>query len=526
MLRLARPIPWLALCGPGLYQLGLLGYVVFSRFLYPYDLEWMEGGILTHAQRYLEGENIYAQPSVNFTSFVYTPLYPMVLAALAKLVGLSYQLGRAVSLLSLATLLVVMALAIVREARREDRGPAWAAAACAVGFLAATYPWVEGWYDLVRGDLLALCLGALGLFLLRGWAQLPGTGPLRLMHTRVAVCAVLLALSFFGKQVNLLFCVAGGVALLFWNRRAVPLYGTVLVLLGGGGSYLLNRFSGGWYWTFVYRYLEQHDHNRDRFRGAWKDMLWHFPAVPLIIAVALACALAVLLLRRRPPRAAVGLVYWTLVYAIALLMGALGWAHQWAHFNVYIPAMAFGAIAAGLAVLVLVDLGREILAAKWRFSFAVLALLGLGLELGSARWSPKELIPTRADRLAGDRLIRRLSAIDGEIFFPFHPWYSHLAGKRTYAHRMAIMDVTYRPAKPGKKALPPSAHTVQGLLESLQGRRFAAVVLDDRAQLYELPGLTEGYRLAVKLGRNEAPRTVTGARTVPHAIWLPSEPRE
>jgi hypothetical protein len=524
MRRLVRYFPWLLLCGPGLYQLGLLVYVIGSRFLYPYDLEWMEGGILTHAQQYAMGKNIYAQPSVDFISFVYTPLYPMVLAGLGKVFGLSYQLGRAVSVVSIAALVVLLSRSVVREARPEDRGAAWAAAACSVGFFAATYPWVEGWYDLVRGDLLALSLAVLALVLLRAWAKLPGQGPLGLFHAPVALCAALLALSFFGKQVNLLFCAAGGVALVCWNPRAVPIYGAVLGLLGGGGSYLLNLFSGGWYWTFVYRYLAQHDHNRERFRKAWTDMLWHFPAISLVVAAALVAVLVVLFARRRLPRAAGALFYWTFVYAVALLMGAMGWAHQWAHFNVYIPAMTTGAIAAGLAVLVLVDAGGELVSTRWRFALAALALLGLCTNLVASRWSPKPLIPTAADVQAGDRLIKRLSGISGEIFFPFHPWYSHLAGKRTYAHRMAIMDVTYRPAT--KRPLPPSAHTVQGLAESLRGQRFAAVILDDRAQLYELPGLTDGYRPATRLGRDEAPRTVTGALTVPHAIWLPKEPLE
>ena len=40
----------------------LLCYVFARRFAYPYDLEWMEGGMIAHALRLVEHQPIYAPP--------------------------------------------------------------------------------------------------------------------------------------------------------------------------------------------------------------------------------------------------------------------------------------------------------------------------------------------------------------------------------------------------------------------------------------------------------------------------------
>src|SRR5688572_21865114 len=88
---------WLIAAAPGLYQVALLAVTVARRLLFPYDLEWMEGGMLNHALRLAEGQPIYAPPSIDFVPYLYTPLYPALLAWLGKVFGLTYQLGRAVS---------------------------------------------------------------------------------------------------------------------------------------------------------------------------------------------------------------------------------------------------------------------------------------------------------------------------------------------------------------------------------------------------------------------------------------------
>jgi hypothetical protein len=83
------------------WQIGLLVWAIAARFPYPYDLEWMEGGVLHGAARIANGDGIYGPPSVDYISFLYTPLYPGLLALLGSVFGLSYQLGRLISILAL-----------------------------------------------------------------------------------------------------------------------------------------------------------------------------------------------------------------------------------------------------------------------------------------------------------------------------------------------------------------------------------------------------------------------------------------
>ena len=493
-----RRLLWLVVSIPALVQLAVLLYVVVRRLAYPYDLEWMEGGMLNHALRLADGQGIYVPPSVDFIPYLYTPLYPWLLAQLGKIFGLSYALGRAVSAVAMVAVVALGAVAVAREAPRCRLPLALAAAAAFAGFYAATYPWVEGWYDLVRGDTLQLALGTGGLVALFVWARRPAL---------VAVAAALIATSFFAKQTGVLFVAAGGAALLVMNWRAVPVYVGVAGAIGGGGSWLLDRATDGWYWIYVFQVHQQHDTNVDRFVRSFGYQLGHFPA---LTAVVLAGLVAVSLRRRELPASARAFLYWSFLFLCGTVIGAIGWSTQWAHWNAYIPAMTFGAIAAGLGLVVLVETLGE--------SAAAVAALALAANLGLTLWSPRRFIPTPADRAAGDRLVARLESLPGEVFIPSHPWYAHLAGKRTYTHRMGILDVTFQGA--GKKPLPPRARVVEGLPESLRSGRFDAVILDDKDQLSELPGLAEGYHPDEALaGAN--PHVLTGAATTPRMLWIP-----
>ena len=78
--RLAPHLVWVVPALAAGLQVGLMLYTVARRFFYPFDLEWMEGGVLTHALRYQQGHDIYAAPSADFIPYLYTPLYPMLLA--------------------------------------------------------------------------------------------------------------------------------------------------------------------------------------------------------------------------------------------------------------------------------------------------------------------------------------------------------------------------------------------------------------------------------------------------------------
>ena len=515
---LAARALWLLPIAPALAQLGLLLYAMLSRVGYPYDLEWMEGGLLGHAARLSEHQGIYVEPSLDFIPYLYTPLYPALIALLSSLFGISYTVGRVISVLSLVALLGFAVGAISRE-RETHRAAAWTGAALACGLIAATYPWVEGWYDLVRADSLFVAMIVGGLLALRAWARVPGLAGRR----RIGTAAAILALSFFCKQTGVFYVAAGGAALLVLNWRRLPLYCGVAGVVGLGGTWLFNRASDGWFWTYAFEIHQAHDFSRDRFVESFGHILWRFPVMTVTIAAGLlAVAAAARALGRRSPGSG-ALLYWSPLFALSVLVGAIGWGTEFAHFNAFIPAMVTGAISAGAAVPALAGAATALpRQTAWTASAAgLLAGIALGAQLLTAWWQPDRFVPGDRDRAAGDALIEHLRTVEGDVFMPYHPWYPVLAGKPLHTHRMGLIDVSQ-----GKRMTleQRQAWRARDVRESFREHRFAEVILDNRPVGPELAGLSESYRMDDFLPAELQPRVYSGASVVPRSVWVPARP--
>jgi hypothetical protein len=481
----------------------MLLYVLGRRCAYPYDLEWMEGGMLCHALRLLEGKPIYAPPSVDFVPFLYTPLYPALLAGLAKLFGLGYGLGRALSLLGFGA---AMVLGYV-FARREGGSRVTAAAAMAIP--AAAFVPTGAWYDLARPDSLFLGLTTAGLLV--GWWK-------RNSHAGVALAAALLVAAFFTKQTASPFMIALGLVLLVANWRVVPAYAGTLAILGLPTLWWLNRASDGWFWTYVFKLHQQHDFYAGRaFLGSPVRLL-------LLLGPAVLCVPWALQRARSP-----GLVYATVLACAGAGAACLGFGTQWAFTNAFIPGVFFVSIAIGVAAGRLVGEGAPRLRPH-----AVYALLAVSIlvapggllppfsRIAPRDWAiernaptgydPRPYLPTADDRQRAADLIARLRATPGEVLIPFHPFYAYLAGKHTYLHRMGVLDV-------GRAGL----GVPRGLSEALGERKFALVVMDDKIdgnwQMW--PGLQVDYKVTDKL---RGPHVVSGAPTEPRYLLEPVAP--
>ncbi|MFH1131073.1 MAG: glycosyltransferase family 39 protein, partial [Pseudomonadota bacterium] len=232
----------------GLLHIGLLAYMLFERIPYPFDLEWEEGGMLCHALRLLEGRSIYAPPSADFISFLYTPFYPFILAASSKVFGLSYFLGRCISSVAFLGAIFVVFCAVRRQVGKGWLGVGWGLAAA--GLIASSFLHTGGWYDLVRNDSLFLALVTFGLYLLVYHYH---------SYRLVIVAGVMMGLAFLTKQTASVFIVFSGVALLFLNWRKLPGYVLTVGIVAGGTVLVLNYFSDGWFWRFIYEMHQNHD---------------------------------------------------------------------------------------------------------------------------------------------------------------------------------------------------------------------------------------------------------------------------
>lgn len=540
--RLASAALWALVALPALYQLALLATAIAGRAGYPFDLEWMEGGLLHHALRVQQGKPLYVAPSIDFIPYLYTPLYPTLLAALGGPLGLGYLLGRALSIASLVGLAVTAfassAAALRRPAAGSDAAAGAAADAAApasaapplapslvgpllaIGLFAAAYPLVEGWYDLVRADTLLLLLVTAPLAILPYWARTAGWRG----HALVAAAGVLLALAFFCKQTGIFYVAFGGAVVLVVSWRKLPAFIASAGLVGLGGVWLLDRASDGWFWIYVSKLHRAHDFSMHRFWWSFRNILWqpwlpHGPRFPflgagitLVVLVGLGAVALHALRHRAVPRPARPLLLWSAAYAVSTVLGAVGWGTEFAHWNAYMPAFLHGALAAGAAL--------PALAATVRFSDRIseraarraplAAAAVLALTCLDARWDPRRFMPTARDVAAGQKLVARVRALPGEVWMPSHPWYLHLAGKTPFVHRMGVKDVTTR-----------RTQVIDGLEPALRSRRFSALVLDQRDLDLELPLLSATYQPTLLLPDDEKPRVFTGAQVVPKTIWTP-----
>lgn len=531
---------------PGLYQFGLLVSAVGRRFGYDYDLEWMEGGTLTHAWRIANGLPVYDAPSVEFVPYLYTPGYPALVAAVGSVFGISYQTARAINILAMLGVVALLGVAVKRavdSARQAQPDALWwpvgaAAAVAALGVYAVGYPFMEGWYDIARADSVLICMISAGFFGLLVWGPQSRESTLLggWFDWRIAGCAALLALAFFVKQTGVIFVAAGGAALLFLNWRAAPTYIAVSGVIGLGGTWLGNMLTDGWFFTYIYKYHQRHTNEGERFWGAFEKFGSQFPVPLALVGAGLVALIVYGIARRKMPRTGGQFLFWAWFFAVAVVVGAVGMTTQWSYLNAFIPAFVSGAFATAATVVMLAEIGGEV-GPRTRTTFALAGLSALVFLALTGLWQPDKFVPNPQDEEAGDRLVEMLREADGPVFVPYFPWYAYLAGKPLHLHKMSINDVTLltpRNCPPPEKqkkgeecvVLPEGADEVAGLAESFREERFALAIIERANQEWLFKGLREHYRPTQLLRREDLPQHVTAHDLRHFYVWEPVAPLE
>jgi hypothetical protein len=451
--------------------------------------------VLVHAQRVAQGQPLYVKPSVDFIPFLYTPLYYVVLAGLSKVLPLGYVLARTVSLLCFTGALALLVLAAAREAQRAlvPRTVAVLVGLAGAGAVAAGFEFSGAFYDLARADSLLLVLEAGALA-----AALWGRG-----LPSAAVAGALMALAFLTKQTGPVVGVGIGVGLLVANWRRGLVYGAVAGVLMGLGLLYLVKSSGGWFWTYIFKLHQSHPFRFDTLHTT-PPALWRF-GWPTFVALALATLGLGLGRQLRRTDA----ILWGAALA-GLGAGVLGFATMWAWPNAFIPAVYFPLFAAAALTARLILHAAE---TQRPGAVAVAVACAVALGVQNAKVGKPNLaarLPTKADRLAAARFLEKVRALPGDGFIPFHPFYGVLAGKRSFVHRMGVMDVRDSLGRPA------------GLDQAILERRFPWIILDWKSQPGEWPYLDLRYRPVAELRDGvDSVRSFAGAETSPRAIYLP-----
>src|SRR5258706_9246475 len=137
-------------------------WVAYHRLQYPFDLEWIEGGMADQVQRIVNGESIYVAPSINFVPFLYPPLYFYFSALASIALGGGLFPLRLVSFIASLISFTSLYLIVHDETKNSY------AALLSAGLFVATFRVTGAWLDIARVDSLFLALWLLFVYFVRG----------------------------------------------------------------------------------------------------------------------------------------------------------------------------------------------------------------------------------------------------------------------------------------------------------------------------------------------------------------------
>lgn len=543
--RPARALLDAAVVGAAAYAV-LFVVVALLRAPFGFELEWMEGGMVSHAARLLDGQPIYAPPSADFVPFFYTPGYPLTLAGLASVFGsLTLGLGRAVSIV--ATLLTFGFL--FRVGQREA---GWRWGVLAVGLYAGMFRITGAFYDLARPDALFIAFVAAATYVAyyhRSWRGALFAG-------------AIFAVGFLTKQTTSVFVPAVGLYLLWRNWRHALLFGGAAFGLAAVGVWIGVEATDGWMWTYIFEGHQGHlFYWKNILLEYWRDVLFVAPLVLLlpllwfggkvpvrILSLFLAgwwtyafifrasgfgdfphmyyrdlwyleprwaffvppALIALLLglfrLLNRGPMAPPTHGFWLLMFVAGAGSSGLNHSTQWAYSNSLMPIALFASALIPLAV-------RDLMTHRegWQPRMAALVPLAVLVQLVAWVYSPAAQVPDAADEAALARLDARLDQVQGPIFFPAHPLYSWHRDGEVHTHQMGIQDVAFMGG-------------VRDLGERLRSGAWAAVVVDEHNRV---PGLERSYYVGERFRYDgRALLTRTGFLVRPATLWLAQDPTE
>ncbi|HYM20651.1 MAG TPA: hypothetical protein VEW28_06570 [Candidatus Kapabacteria bacterium] len=394
--------------------------VAIPRFLYPYEVQWMEGSMLDHISRIFSGHSLYSQPSINFVPWLYTPCYYYAATLVCSLTGLSFVAARIPSLI--ATLGVIILLAWV--VRKETRSSIFTIAA--VGLYLASY---------VKTELIMLSARVDPLFTFFVLAS-----AVTLYYSRnarnVIFGAGLFVLCLFTKQTGIAllpFFAFGLYRKSGWRQcfqfTIVCIVATLIILL------LLNYFSNGWFSYYALQIPRA---------GKGQTLDWWFAIQGFVVYIVLrSWPIAIGLLAlvgaqkiflRSQHQVSRPVEFFGIFFLGTTVVGFGGILNQGGGHNVFLPLAAATAVFLPLMM-------NDKLVTHWLPRFGQWLLPIQLLLLISYPWSAKENVVSNEDAYNQEMFFHYVQSLQGEVWVPFHGFTWQMTGRKMYADYNAIRDV-------------------------------------------------------------------------------------
>ncbi len=507
---------------------GFFIYCVSQRLGYPFELEWLEGEMLCHAIRLLEGQRVYAPPATEFIAEIYPPVYYLVVAALCKILGVGFVTPRIVSVAACLGILVVLYRIGVKESGRQSIG------LITGGFFLSFYHIHGSWYDIGRLDMLLFFLLLCGCFLLAYYNRQVWSWPCALL---------LLSLACYTKQSALIYLPFIGLYLFLVDKKKAVIFmgslGLVLAVVFAGA----NMFSDGWFAVYTilnpFRYSERLSDPSvqlyvDMFADMERMLLYEiryeiFYKLPIFFTIITAFLIARVVSVKKISTVSL----WEFTAIPAAIAYFMIRPHAGSEKNDFIYLTLWGCIILGL---LLKRLAQDTTSDKKNI-LQITAYGLLGVQLLLQLYNPKELVPLPGSVEKGRELITKMRNLPGEVYFPYHSMYGVMAGKQMIFNAGAFWGYQITSADGWQPA---------DLIEKINRKFFSAIIVDEKVFFTHLGQKNEfdviqslvsaGEPLSRTIADNYQPgekivyrnenefRNVTGFMTRPDLILIPKEP--
>lgn len=367
-----------------------MAYVWFNHIRFPLNLEAMELLVVQHLQRIMAGLPLYAEPSPDFVSLAYAPLYYYFSVPFAWLFGANLFTMRLVAILGMLGAELVIFAAV----KKQTSSNWWAL--MAVGIFAAAYRAMDTYLDNAHSDSWLLFTALLGCYLI----------DLKRSRATNLLGVFLLVVSFWFKQHGAIFA-AGGVLYLTWRDgvKASWMYWALAGLLGPVLYALApSLWLGPW---FHYYTLTVPSHwSAVTFGGIKRYIGYAVKNYFVLAAAGVAASLYFFVKKLRN----VSVWYFTLPFA--MLTGVMGAFDEGSNNNIFIP-MATWLLLTGIFGL---HEATEHFAPvkKW-----ALHLLALSATFALLFYNPASVLVSPKAPQAYRELVQYLNSLDGPVYAPW-----------------------------------------------------------------------------------------------------------
>jgi len=465
-------------------------YTTLRRINYPFTLEWMEGGSLIQVVRILNGLPIYAEPSIDYVPYIYTPFYFYVSAFFVKVWGLGFLPLRIVSFLSNLGIAFIVAYLTFNQTKKYY----WAIFTCGLYF--SLFSITGFWFDLARVDMLAFFFLLLGIVLQTSEKR-----------SRLILSGITFTCAIYTKQTFIIPIIILLIYYILFKRKniiqiALPTLISSIVLL-----IAFERSSQDWFSFYVFSQSTSHSLN------IWENILSKsFQILKPVVAMLLLTMFYFWDTFKNPGKDQKMGIFNLFMLAGLFIYSLLSKLNPGGYENVLLPFYTGLVITSGLGISIVFEKIWE------RKMTAPIVQLGITclliLQFQQSNFSPLRQIPTENDKAAGDTLVNIIQSVPGDVFLSSASYLNLFAGKPTNAHWIAIMEFLGEFGDEGSET---GKKLILDLQENIDAKKYDLIILDARPSAYQL-SIPEDYSNFFSLD-DHVFYPVTGSTTRPSLFY-------